>query len=196
MNTPAADQIFAAPPGAPDRAHFPAAQSVQPLRMKNILVPTDFSEPSEKAVRYAQCLAQQFHAHLVLLHVMDQPNYAWGPPEYPSLYLTAEYIDREYQRVRREVEDNLAQLHSDLASRELKTESVILTGTPYDQIIGLAKRREIDLIVIATHGYTGLKHVLLGSTAERVVRHAPCPVFVVREQEHDSLLQAQESVSD
>jgi nucleotide-binding universal stress UspA family protein len=66
-----------------------------------------------------------------------------------------------------------------------KGETIVQMGEPYKEIINIAKARKVDLIIIATHGYTGMKHMMLGSTAERVVRQAPCPVLVVREKEKE-----------
>jgi nucleotide-binding universal stress UspA family protein len=71
------------------------------------------------------------------------------------------------------------------ASQRIGVTARVVVGTPYDRIVEMAKSENADLIVIATHGYTGLKHFYMGSTAERVVRHAPCPVLVVREKERD-----------
>jgi universal stress protein A len=82
-------------------------------------------------------------------------------------------------------EESLVRLSRDVQGSNVKIETLQRLGTPYEQIIKVARERGVDLIIIATHGYTGLKHFLLGSTTERVVRVSPCPVLVVRQEEQD-----------
>jgi universal stress protein A len=174
-----------------------ATPATSAIQLKKILAPIDFSETSPQVVAYAVRFVEQFGAQLVLLHVV-QPPLDLAPPEAFSLRPPSEM----YAEVTQEAQAKLTRWKEDIAMGAMDTTgdlfitTVIRGGEPDREIVNVARELEIDLIVIATHGYTGLKHVLLGSTAERVVRHAPCPVFVVREQEHDSLLQAQESVSD
>jgi universal stress protein A len=85
--------------------------------------------------------------------------------------------------------ERLETLSRAVKASNIESESSQRLGTPYEEIVKVAKEMEVDLIIIATHGYTGLKHFLLGSTAERVVRLAPCPVLVVREEERDFVSQ-------
>lgn len=141
------------------------------VRIKSILVPIDFSPPSLKAMDYALTLAASTKAQITLLHVQEMvamPEFAG----YPLLLPTDATA-----RSRRDELMRLAKQHGYTPSvlKEVK----ICNGTPYHEITTAARTLKIDLIVLATHGYTGLKHVLLGSTAERVVRHASCPVLVV-----------------
>jgi universal stress protein A len=151
----------------------------RPVKIKTILVPTDFSSESKKALRYAVSFAEQFGARLILLHVVEQPIYpaelGYTPVEFPQLHdaLTGEVK----ARLKAVVDEDL--------QVSIEIEPVVQMGQVFQTIDGLAKAREVDLIIISTHGYTGLKHVLLGSTAEKVIRYAPCPVLVVRDQEHD-----------
>lgn len=140
-----------------------------PLHWKTILVPTDLSEPSKRAVKTAAALAQTSGAKLILLHVAPMSNCCSFdmPPE----------ADEMINLARKSLDEIAGTMSSDLA-----VEKIIRFGTkePVDEIIGVADKLSADLIVLATHGYCGLKRVLLGSTAERVVRHASCPVLVVR----------------
>lgn len=175
------------PPAVPAAA-TPAlrpAPPLEPLKLTRILVPTDFSEPALKAVHYAVRLAGQFGASLTLLHVFEVPIYAQNYPGYPGFNLPGEDIHRIYDEAQSQAQARLNVLHEQLQPTELVIEHVLRIGTAYTHIIEAAADTKADLIVIATHGYTGLKHLFLGGTAERVVRHAPCPVLVVRENERD-----------
>jgi nucleotide-binding universal stress UspA family protein len=91
-------------------------------------------------------------------------------------------VDTLDEAVRKQIEERLGALASQISP---SAETCIRAGQPYYEITAAARELEVDLIVITTHGRTGLKHALLGSTAERVVRHAPCPVLTVRERQHD-----------
>lgn len=146
------------------------------IQLKHILVPTDFSETSGKALKYAQRFAEQFGAKVTLLHVIQPLIYPadFGYP--PTVLDTAD------ETIRQRVQERLNLLAS---TAGVPVEVHVREGQPYNEIAAAAREFEVDLIIIPTHGRTGLKHVLLGSTAERVVRHAPCPVLTVREREHD-----------
>jgi universal stress protein A len=148
------------------------------LQLQSILVPTDFSKPSLKALHYAAALAAQFGAKLTLLTVVEPigatPDFAYNP------------LVLDNEAVRATAEEQLQRLLKRQAiDVALVQRTLVRQGVPFNEISGAASRLKADLIVIATHGYTGLKHVFLGSTAERVVRHAPCPVLVVRENERE-----------
>lgn len=149
------------------------------LWFKKLLVAIDFSPPSHEALRTATVIAADGGAELVLAHVW-QPlvtaNGATGSAEFPVTY----------------EQDALRVAESELASWKTEAEQVgakrvsilILTGTPWHALVELLRRdASFDLAVTGTHGRTGLRHVLLGSVAERIVRHAPCPVLVVRVRE-------------
>lgn len=142
-------------------------------------MPIDFSENSKKALRYAQPFAEQFGAEIILLHVVE-------PMIRPEGYMIVP-VALESRRVARmdEREMRLGSLRHQEIGERIKGDTFVQMGEPHKEIISMAKARKVDLIIIATHGYTGVKHVVLGSTAERVVRHAPCPVLVVREKENE-----------
>ena len=147
------------------------------LKIKSILVPTDFSAASKKALKYAEELARQFNAQITLLHVIepmpmaDFGAYPLALSYDPLLKKTKQTLDRFS---RREVAENLLK------------ETQVSVGRPFQEITDAARKLKMDLIVIATHGHTGLTRAILGSTAERIVRYAPCPVLTVREKENKS----------
>ncbi|MDQ3198721.1 MAG: universal stress protein [Verrucomicrobiota bacterium] len=150
----------------------------QELHLKKILVPTDFSDPSENAIRYALCLAKHFDAEITLLTVMETKSI--GGAVAVSALLADSAAERKAAKTKLRALSSLVQMEE---RPEIKTS--IRTGVAAGEIVAEAKKLKTDLIVIATHGYTGWKHACLGSTAEHVVRTAPCPVFVVREKEHE-----------
>ncbi len=165
--------------GGQGHATVPATQ-LAPLRfqLKKVLVPVDFSEPSRKAIHYAQVFAEQFGAKLTLLHVVEPLSY---PPDFAVVPLLPP--DAEGPRLR-ELAKHLEELGRAVGGG-VETESVVISGRPWQGVVDYAKESDTDLIIVSTHGYTGLKHVLLGSVTEKIVRHAPCPVLVVRDEEHD-----------
>ena len=149
-----------------------------PLRIKQVLVPIDFSECSRKALRYAIPLARHHKAAITLAYVVPSVSVAFG--EYGAFDPVA--ITKE---MRERAERELATLIVDEVRGVVAADTVVYTGSPASEIINIAEKLPADIIVISTHGRSGLKHVLLGSVAERVVRHAHCPVLVVRENERD-----------
>ena len=146
------------------------------VNLKKILVPIDFSESSRKALHYAMSLAKQFHAEILLLHVVEivTPSPAVTFPESESLNV----------KLHEEAAKRLSEWRHEVVSHAA-VKAAVRGGIPYRDIVAAADESNIDLIILGTHGRTGLAHLLIGSTAERVVRHAPCPVMVVREREHD-----------
>jgi nucleotide-binding universal stress UspA family protein len=157
-----------------------AAAESGPFQIKRILVPIDFSDCAKKALRYALPFAQQQGATLVLLYVVPTPPYGFG-----------EYTSVNYAPLEIEMSAGGKKALADLAKAEIgngaRTEIAVRTGSAGVQINDFARSLPADMIIISTHGYSGLKHVLMGSVAEYVVRHAPCPVLVVREHEHEFL---------
>lgn len=151
------------------------------IALKNILVPTDFSETSEIAVTYAKNLAEAFGATVHLLHVLQDPA-SYLPTEalaaLPNLGQQQELAARQ----------RLAKLLGESDANILDVKRVVLTGTPFVDIIRYAKQHVIDLIVMGTHGRGPVKHILLGSVAEKIVRKAPCPVLTVRPPAHQFVM--------
>lgn len=158
------------------------ATSTPSLKLKRILAPIDFSADSEKAQKYALRLAQQFGAQVVLLHVTEPLAYTgdYMPPD-----AMANWDASALQKANEKITAAEKALAAAAGERTITADTAVRTGIAHDEIVQAAQTLEADLIVISTHGRTGLRHILMGSTAERVVRHAPCPVFVVRAKEHD-----------
>lgn len=159
-----------------------AEQATELGRIQNILVPVDFSPNSRKAIDYATAFARQFGASLTFLHVI-QVNYAYG--EFGAIDYSA--LERE---MRAGAEKELTAIHNTASSEGIESRTIVREGSPAKIIAEVADELGSDLLVVSTHGYTGLKHVLMGSIAEHVVRYAPCPVLVVRLQEHDFIQSA------
>jgi len=149
------------------------------FQLKKILVPTDFSACSAKALDYALAFAERSGAGLILLHVVEPAYFgAYGqdvPPDLIEFHEDAQKLAGE----------RLEKLSREKIAGRAPVQTVVATGNAREVIVESARSLEADLIIIATHGYTGLRHVLLGSTAERVVRCASCPVLTVREREHE-----------
>lgn len=155
-----------------------SAAATAPFLLKKILVPIDFSDCSKKALQYAIPLAKQHGAELTLVYVAPSPPYASG--EYGVIDYTSIEAD-----MRASGQNQLKALVEDLHG--IPAETTVRCGSAAHEIIDTAKEILADLIVISTHGRTGLQHILLGSVAEYIVRYAPCPVLVVREREHEFL---------
>ena len=150
----------------------------QILHLAKILVPTDFSETSKKAVQYALRFAEQFGCEITLLYVVEPATPMIGAP------LAVEpFTDRdEFSMAEKDLATFADEAHSNGAP---SVGSIVRIGHAPNEITKTAKDLDVDLIIIAIHGYTSWRHLCIGSTAERVVRTAPCPVLVVREKEHE-----------
>jgi len=147
------------------------------FRLAKILCPIDFSDASRVALRHAEEFARCFSAELVVLHVVEPVLYpvAYGmPPVSPVNF---------EETAKSSAGKALEPIAEELTGRGVKTSTLVDSGTASLRICDLARSEGFDLIVLATHGYTGIKHLLLGSTAERVVRGAPCPVLTVKQRE-------------
>lgn len=157
-----------------------AVAKKSPFRIKRILVPVDFSDCSKKALSYAVALAKEHEATLTLFHAVPT-QYLIGEAPMPVTY-------REmHAALRAHATRDLADLIGEEVKNAVPANSSVDIGNPAPLIVGVAERLKADVIVISTHGRTGFKHALLGSVTEQVVRHAPCPVLVVRERERDFL---------
>ena len=148
------------------------------IALKKILVPHDFSDTSEAAVRYATALAHNFGAKLYLLHVSDKAKFEMAT-EFP-LGLDGTLEDA--------VRERMLRILSPREQMEFKPTFEFRSGVPAAEIIRYAKAEEIDLIVMGTHGRGLVAHMVLGSVAEKVVRTAPCPVMTVRNPEHEFVI--------
>jgi nucleotide-binding universal stress UspA family protein len=143
------------------------------MTAQHILVPTDFSEYADYALDYAIELAKTFQARLTVLYVFHLSSLALGEAPPTVLADTLEAMETHAQQ-----RTQMALAHVQEAG--LQADSAIVEGIPFQVIIETAESRDVDLIVMGTHGRTGLTHALMGSVAEKVVRLAPCPVLVTR----------------
>lgn len=144
------------------------------IAIKKILFPTDFSDTSKLAMEYAIEFAREFDAELEIVHVLFDES------QIVAFYLpqvTFQNLDKELEESAQKQLDAFTDSYPKL--KDVKYSIKLLKGTPFVEIVAEAKSCEADMIVIGTHGRTGLEHVLFGSTAEKVVRKSPCPVFSV-----------------
>lgn len=146
------------------------------IEISSILAPSDFSTHSERAVRYACQLAERLNAPLHLLHVLSEIVPAGPDPLLMPVMPPQFYKENEDRAV-----ETLSRLPDPTWEKPPSIVRAVRWGSPVDTIVSYAVDHRIGIIVIATHGRTGLSHVLLGSVAERIVREAPCPVLTIRD---------------
>lgn len=154
------------------------------ITLKNILVATDFSEPSEAALLYGKNFARQHGAALHVLHVVDDAAVH---------AMTPVGMAPDIGGLQKELEADAALRLADLLSNEDRTqlrarEAVVTSAWPASAILAYAKDEQIDLIILGTHGRTGIAHFFMGSVAQHVVRSAPCPVLTLRHPEREFVL--------
>ncbi len=153
------------------------------IKLKKILFPTDFSETSEEATKYAVSFARDCKAKLYALHVVNEKVFTEGL-NLPRV-VSVEELEKEMTL---EAKKRLQTLVPEEERAGLDWEPVIRQGEPFLEIIRFAKENDIDLIVIGTHGRSGFEHIIFGSTAEKVVRKAPCPVLSVRPSQREFVM--------
>ncbi len=154
------------------------------INLKCILYPTDFSELSLHSLKYVRSFAEAYQAEVHVLHVVDEAYQYWtamGPNSLPICPPPAELVTGSKTELDRFIQQHLAGLAAPV-------ERLVVLGRPFLEIIRYAKERQIDLIILGTHGRSGLTQALLGSVAEKVVRKAPCPVLTIRHPEHDFVM--------
>ena len=148
------------------------------MQLKTILFPTDFSQGARAAMDHAISLAKDYDARLLLLYVIQDISIAeWY---IPSTLSVTDLVEDMQKSAWKEME----KWGSEAQASVRDIEKLVVRGVPFVEIIKTARDRGVDLIVIGTHGRTGIDHMLFGSTAEKVVRKAPCAVLVVRHPEH------------
>ena len=144
------------------------------MQIKTILFPTDFSRGARAAMDHAVSLARDYDAKLILLYVIQDISIAeWYIPSSLSMSDLVEDMEKSAWK---EMEKWIAEVSTGVS----KVEKMVMRGVPFVEIIRTAKEKNADLIVIGTHGRTGIDHMLFGSTAEKVVRKSPCAVLTVR----------------
>ncbi len=170
------------PPAAVSGSNEPASGAEDSnvlVAYRNILVPIDFSEHSEKTIEYATQLAAMVGACIKILHVLRIPEYPAA--FYQGLYIEHEQVKTYVESGKREASGKLSLVTERILSKGLKADPVLRVGNPFEEIVSVAKELRVDLIVIGSHGYGALGRLLLGSTAERVIQYASCPVLVVKD---------------
>lgn len=145
---------------------------------RNLLIPIDFSEHSKKTIDYATQLADLAGASMKILHVLKLPEYPAA--FYQGLYIEHDQIKTYLETGKAEAAAQLSLITEPILAKGLRIETVLRVGNPSEEIVNVAKELAVDLVVIGSHGYGGLGRFLLGSTAERVVQYAHCPVLVVK----------------
>jgi len=143
--------------------------------IKKVLVPIDFSDYSKSSLRYAVNFAKQFNAEIYLIYVVEPVIY---PPDFSMGQIAIPSVNAEWDERAKVELDNLAKTE---IPEGVNVKTILKSGKPFLEIIDTASEENIDLIIIATHGHSGVEHILFGSTAEKVVRKAPCPVLTLRE---------------
>jgi nucleotide-binding universal stress UspA family protein len=156
----------------PPNASNPKPAAILPAK---ILVSTDFSENALKALAYANNYAEKFGAEVYLVHVMEDAPFISDMKDNP--------LALSEKQIQQNVRDELEALAAEKFGETVPVRNLVRQGKATEEIVAAAKELNVDLIIISTHGRAGLTRALLGSVAERVVRHAHCPVLVVRQTE-------------
>ena len=150
------------------------------ISLKKILCPIDHSDCSKEALKYAVSFAMKEEAKLLLLHIIDIRSFN------EELDAISKQIPDEetFEQLRIKLLDCIPEAIRD----DMDVEAIVIQGIPFVEIISTAKEKEIDMIVIGSHGRTGISHMMLGSVSEKVVRKAPCPVLTVRQPGHEFVM--------
>ena len=149
------------------------------INLKRILVPTDFSESARHALLYGQSFAKEYGAELLLLHVVENLTVGYASDLFPVP------MAEVFQEISGYAKAELAKLAQEAKQRGVAVAELVAQGKPSAEIIRHAAENAVDMIVLGTHGKGMLDQALFGSTTERVVRGAPCPVLTVRMAEHE-----------
>jgi nucleotide-binding universal stress UspA family protein len=144
------------------------------LNINKILVPIDFSDYSKNTLKYSVNFSKTFNADLILVYVVEPVIY---PPDFSMGQIAIPSVDLEMDK---RAEEELKSLANKEIPSNINIKTIIKTGKPFIEIIETASEEDVDLIIIATHGHSGVEHILFGSTAEKVIRKAPCPVLTLR----------------
>jgi universal stress protein A len=176
------DELPTPPSGATaESSHRPeVAPDEDDLSYERILVPVDFSKHSKTTVSYATKTASKHGSTIYLLHVFQIPDYVVTP--YARRRQNSAEVQSHVDAAEQEARETLESFAAELLKKGIKVQPYFRVGYPFDEIVLLANHFNVDLIVIGSHGRGSLSRLLVGSTAERVVEHAPCPVLVVRER--------------
>jgi nucleotide-binding universal stress UspA family protein len=149
------------------------------IKLKKVLVPTDFSESARHALTYGISFAREYEAELTLLHVVENLTVGYASDLFPVP------MAEVFQEISGYAKAELAKLAAEAREKQVAVVEQVIQGKPSAEIIRFARETEVDMIVLGTHGKGMLDQALFGSTTERVVRRAPCPVLTVRLSEHE-----------
>jgi nucleotide-binding universal stress UspA family protein len=164
-------------PARPRRAAKPEPAAAEKFSIRSILVPIDFSVHSKNALKYAVPLAEKFKASLHLVYVVE-------PTIYPAdLGFGQVVLPGVEEELREKGGEELQSLMEKEIGGRVKSSCAVRTGNPHQEILREAEELGVALIVVATHGHSGVEHMLFGSTADRIVRNAKCPVLTVRPEQ-------------
>ena len=159
---------------------FPTRASGMSIKIKKLLFPTDYSDLAQAALGHAIALANVFKAEFHCLHIVDDAYQYWsalGPESIPIGPAPEELLELGRKRMEQFSAEHLGEIKG-------RPVTHVSVGRPFAEIIAYAREHGIDLIVMGTHGRGAIAHMLLGSTTEKVVRKAPCPVLTVRGPDH------------
>jgi nucleotide-binding universal stress UspA family protein len=157
------------------------------MKLSRILAPTDFSRSSGFALEWAANLAEALHAELILLHVVPEEEGKIIEEvigEGAAVQISRGIRENVLADRRKKFPEQFRIVVPEYLRKSLKVEEVLRIGVPFLEIVKAAKEKEVDLIVMGTHGRTGLSHVLIGSVAEKVVHHAHCPVLTIKHPQY------------
>lgn len=146
------------------------------INLKKILCPIDHSDCSKEALKYAVSFAMKDEAELYLLHVIDVRTFD------ESFNMTSKPLPDD--ETIKQLKEKLLECVPEEIRSDMRIEPIVVQGVPFSEIISIAKEKEISVVVMGTHGRTGIAHIMLGSVSEKVVRKAPCPVLTVRQSKH------------
>jgi nucleotide-binding universal stress UspA family protein len=149
------------------------------IKLKKLLLPTDFSESARHALNYGISFAREYEAELQLLHVVENLTVGYASDLFPVP------MAEVFQEISGYAKAELAKLGAEARAKNVDVAEHVVQGKPSAEIIRFARENEVDMIVLGTHGKGMLDQALFGSTTERVVRRAPCPVLTVRLAEHE-----------
>ena len=149
------------------------------ITLKKIMVATDFSPHSEVAINYATEFSKTFGAEILLASIVEEPSLMAELPPMGEAYFPPNLAEMQQQSAEKALQRKIEE-HGLSNAR-----TIVTVGTPFVEIVRIAREEEVDLLIIGTHGRGAIAHMLLGSVAEKIVRKAPCPVLTVRSGEHE-----------
>jgi len=149
------------------------------IHLKRVLVPTDFSKSAHKALVYGISFSREYSAELLLVHVVEPVAVGYGSDLFPVPMAAV------FEEMSTFARTELAKLAEEARAKRVEVREMVVQGRPSAEVLRVAKEELVDMIVLGTHGKGMLDHAIFGSTTERVIRRAPCPVLTCRLDEHE-----------